>query len=443
MIRCLPIVLALSFATALAAPAAEPDSDRDRARDDKIADLEHKLAVVVDELETLRAQSAVPETEADLISRNGYGPAASKIYSVASGVSLGGYAEGVYTRAARDGSDDDADTWDLARAVLYVGYKFTDRLVWNSEIEFEHATTEQDGSVNVEFATLDYLWRPSMNFRVGEVLVPMGLVNQMHEPPFFYGTQRPGPERFVIPATWGENGAGLFGDLGEQLHYQFYVLAGLDATGFTPEEGVRDGRQGGSESLAEDIGWVGRMDFDLLPGLRVGASYFTGDAGQDQEVDIGGGTIVELPETRTTLWEAHGEWRWRGLLARMLWAEGHIGDAGQLSSILTSLNGDTTTIARDLEGGYAEVGYDLMQLFSPGSSASLEPFVRYEYIDLQDRVPSGFPVFEEARRRVVIPGLQWKPIPNVVLKVDYRSTRTLHGHGHEGDELGLGFGLVF
>src|SRR5262249_18271028 len=161
-----------------------------------------------------------------------------------------------YQRISGDVSGDSADVWDLTRAVLYVGYKFTDKIVWNSEIEFEHATTEQGGSVNVEFATLDYLWRPSANFRVGEVLLPVGFVNQVPEPPFYFGTQRPGPELLIIPATWGENGVGMFGDLGEQLHYQVYAVAGLDALGFSSEEGVRDGRQGGSESRAEDIGWV-------------------------------------------------------------------------------------------------------------------------------------------------------------------------------------------
>src|SRR5262249_53127306 len=140
------------------------------------------------------------------------------------------------------------------------------------------------------------------------------------------------------------------------------------------------------------------------------------------------------------IWETHAEWRMRGLLARVLWTEAHIGDAGQLSSILSATNG---TIARHLEGGYAEAGYDVMPLFQPGSTMSLEPFVRYEYIDLQDEVPDGFPVDEEARRWMVIPGIQWKPIPNVVLKADYRAPRSLTGDHHQGRVLGLGFGLVF
>src|SRR5262245_45889618 len=146
--RRLPAIL--SIACLGLAPAgsrlAQTPGDKDRARDDRIAELEHKLDVVVKELDTLRAGSTVPETEAELTSANGYGPAASKVYSLTRGVSLGGYAEGSYTRVTEDASGDSSDTWDLTRAVLYVGYKFNEKLVWNSEIEFEHATTEQEGS---------------------------------------------------------------------------------------------------------------------------------------------------------------------------------------------------------------------------------------------------------------------------------------------------------
>jgi hypothetical protein len=441
MIRPLLAAMGLCACLVPAEPrAAQTHEDQDRARDDRIAELEHKLDVVVQELGALRAERAVPETEAELTSTHGYGPAASKVYSVAKGVSIGGYAEGSYHRQH---DSDSSDEWDLTRAVLYLGYKFTDRLVWNSEIEFEHATTEQEGSVNVEFATLDYLWQPAANFRVGEVLVPMGFVNQVHEPPFYYGTRRPEPERVIIPATWGENGVGVFGDVGEQLHYQAYVVAGLDALGFTPDEGIRDGRQGASESLAEDLGWVGRLDFDVVPGLRVGGSYFTGRSGQDQQVDLGGGMIADVPHARTTLWEAHAEWRRRGLLARALWTEGRIGNTGELSALLSTLEGEPMPIASELRGGYIEAGYDLMPLLRPGSDASLEPFFRYEYVDPQQDVPDGFARMEDARSRTLIPGIQWKPIPNVALKVDWRRKQALRGGHHQGDELGFGFGLVF
>src|SRR5262247_2922077 len=108
MPRPLPTLLATCLlAATLPSGAAEPDLDR--ARDDRIAELERQLQVVVGELENLRAQSAVPETEAELTARNGYGPAASKVYSLGRGISLGGYAEGAYTRVTEDASGDSSD----------------------------------------------------------------------------------------------------------------------------------------------------------------------------------------------------------------------------------------------------------------------------------------------------------------------------------------------
>ena len=121
---------------------------------------------------------------------------------------------------ARDGitGDDGADsgktdTFDLLRAILYFGYKFDDRFVFNSEIEFEHSTTSESGSASVEFAYLDYLFKPGFNVRGGLLLVPMGLVDELYEPTTFLGAKRPETERRIIPSTWRENGLGAHGSI--------------------------------------------------------------------------------------------------------------------------------------------------------------------------------------------------------------------------------------
>ena len=88
---------------------------------------------------------------------------------------------------------------------------------------------EEGGSVSVEFAALDFLWRPEANARAGLLLVPMGFLNEVHEPPFFYGVQRPETETRILPTTWRENGVGLFGKLGETVEYRAYVMNGFNA----------------------------------------------------------------------------------------------------------------------------------------------------------------------------------------------------------------------
>ena len=134
----------LGSGVALAQPpdaSLAPPSDGQLAQEDRIAELERTVKVLADELERTRADVTVPEEE-ELESQFGLGPAASKVFGAARGLALGGYAEGYYKAIVND-ADGEQNHTDLLRAVLYVGYKFNENIVFNSEIEFEHATTEE------------------------------------------------------------------------------------------------------------------------------------------------------------------------------------------------------------------------------------------------------------------------------------------------------------
>jgi len=431
--------LALPALLSLAAPAfADPPTDGERARDDQIEDLRRQLSTVVEEVEKLRAQVAAPEEPHELKSQNGFGPAAAKIYSIARGVSIGGYVEGHY--GYRDLGDARADNEvNLDREVLYLGYKFNDWLAWNSEIEFENATTEANGSVTVEFSTLDFLIRPEVNARVGVLLLPMGIVNEVHEPPFYYSTFKPQVETSIIPSTWSEYGAGVFGRLGETLSYRVYLVGGLDAQGFA-SSGIREGRQSSSEALANDLAFVGRLEWEPYEGLSVGGSYYTGNSGQSQKIDVAG-TDFAMPKAPISIFELHSIYRWRGLTTRALYAQSHIGNSGELSALFSNAGHEQPVISRRMLGGYVEVAYDVMPLFSAGTEMSLEPFFRWEYCDTQNDVAAGFAADRMFTQRIYVPGIQFKPIPNVVLKLDYRNVDDFAGKA--GDQVDLGFGLVF
>ncbi len=425
----------LIAALLLAAPSAraQEETDPQIARDDEIAELKRQLDVVLDELDRLKTNMVVPE-EPELESSHGMGPAASRVYGSRGGISIGGYAEGVYR--SKSGGEDIAD---MLRTVLYVGYKFNDWIVFNTELEFEHAGTGGGGEVSVEFATLDFLLRDELNVRAGLVLLPMGLVNEMHEPPFFFGTQRPEAELRIIPSTWRENGVGIFGSWGETLSYRAYVVNGFDASGFS-SAGLRGGRQKGSRAKAEDLAGVLRFDWDPRPGLRLGGSFYYGDSGQEQDFDQPiSGLTVKLPSTPTRIWEAHGVYQRGPLRLRALYTDARVGDAGELSRAL-ELPGNQP-VARHMLGGYAEIAYDLIPWLSPGSEHSLLPFFRFEYVDTQNEVPNGFTRDRRQPRRLLIPGVQYMPHPSVVLKLDYRNIDNWEGSSN--DEVSLGFGLVF
>ena len=100
------------------------------------------------------------------------------------------------------------------------------------------------------------------NARAGMVLMPMGFVNRIHEPSFYFGNNRPEVERRIIPSTWREMGVGLFGAISPELTYTAYVVNGLDATGFS-SDGIREGRGSGSNAKAENFAFVARVDYGL------------------------------------------------------------------------------------------------------------------------------------------------------------------------------------
>jgi hypothetical protein len=416
-----------------AATTATPISDQPpsaSAEPSSVKNLERKTDVLSQEVEKLRTNLAIPE-EAKYKSAYGLGPAASKIYAVGKGLSIGGYGEANYQGFVSD-KGDNADNADLERIVLYAGYKFTDDILFNSEIEFEHATTgegsEEKGEVTVEFAALDFFINPLANVRAGLVLMPMGFINPIHEPPFFYGANRPEVERRIIPATWSELGVGLFGQITPELTYTTYLVNGLNASGFD-SNGIRDGRSKGSEAKAEDFGYVARVDYApaAVPGLSVGGSAYVGNAGQNQTFD------GQQPDVFTQLYEAHAQWKYRGWEWRALGSWGLIDDA----DILSAAKGET--VGSRNYGWYTEIGYDIMPHLMRDTAQYLAPFFRYEQLDTIAEAPTGFLDDGNKDRRIYQFGLQYKPIPNVVIKADYRNFTAKTGSVPDDFNLGIGF----
>jgi len=442
--RLLTVTAATSLAlTGVLAPAAAQEgetSDAVRARDDRIEQLERKLDVLASELDRVRTQVAVPE-EKELKSVYGLGPAASKVYGIERGLSIGGYGEANYRNFIGDRNEDDLDRADFLRMVLYFGYKFTEDIVFNSEIEFEHGSTSStdsagSGSVSVEFAALDFFWQEWANFRVGMLLLPVGFLNEVHEPPYFYGVTRPEVEQRIIPSTWRENGVGIFGRLGEDVEYRSYVTTGFNALGFD-DGGIRGGRQKGNRALAEDLAWTTRVDWtpETLPGFLLGGSFYIGDSGQDQE--LAGG--VDVPDSRLWILEGHAEYRTGPWSFRALAAYSELSDAGDLNRAVGSPR--NAPIADTMFGAYAEAAYDVWPAIFGEPDKSLEPFFRAEYVDTQLEVPSGFEANDENSYWVFTPGIQYKPHPNVVLKLEYRNL--MADGGNRADELALGMGFAF
>lgn len=375
---------------------------------------------------------------------HGFGPAASKVYRVRQGVSIGGYGELLYENFAEEREDEapsgKTDRLDFLRAILYAGYKFNDRFLFNSEIEFEHASTDQKGSVSIEFAYLDYRASEHFGIRGGLLLPPMGFLNELHEPPTFLGARRPETELRIIPSTWRENGVGIFGEAG-RFSYRAYLVNGFDAVGGGSSgsggfsaSGVRGGRQKGSKTVAEDFAGVGRVDYLGRMGLTVGTSLYLGEAGQgnpmpsDPTREIG---------ARTLIWEGHAEYRAHGFDLRGLFALADIDDVAELNEA-KGLTG-ASSIGERLIGWYVQAGYDVLSAVF--TEAQLLPYVRFEKLNTQDDVPAGFAADPANDREILTFGAAWKPIPNIVVKADYALQSNEADTGV--DQLSVALGYLF
>jgi hypothetical protein len=414
---------------------------------------ENQSDVLAEAVDALKSSLTIPE-EMELEGQYGLAPGASKVYRRDTGLSIGGYGELVFRKPTTDrvrtagGVAVDQTRSDAQRLILYTGYKFNDWIIFNSEIEFEHGTTAptvtqgSGGSVSVELAYVDLLLAEWANLRTGLVLAPMGIINEIHEPIGFFGVDRPLVDQTIIPTTWREMGFGLFGDILPNLSYRAYAYNGLNAAGFSPK-GFRGGRQKASKSLSNDWAFIGRIDYEPLDDLVFGTSIYTGNSGQGQVFEGDGEDSIPLPSARTTIFEAHGQWRWQGIEARAMVATSWLADAGDLTLALRDAGrlASDQTLARQMLGLYAEVGYDILPWIFPDTGQQFLPFVRFEYNNTQYRVPTGptFAADGTYQDRIWTFGINYKPIPQVVFKADYRDWNPVTGVKADTIDVGLGF----
>jgi hypothetical protein len=403
--------------------ASAPRLDAQDADSVRLAVLERRIEAVTRELERLQLGRDVVEADSSI---QGLGPAASKVYRVNQGVSLGGYGEFLYENFAaerEDGSRSGAlDRLDALRAILYVGYKFNDRLLFNSELEIEHAQESF-----LEFAYLEYLLTDHVGVRGGMLLAPLGLVNELHEPPVFLGTERPVTENRIIPTTWRENGIGFFGG-GDAVSWRLYLMNSFNGAKFSAA-GLRGGRQKGGKALAEDMGVAGRFDYTGKPGLLLGLSAYSGETAQGQELNgqtVGG---------RVRILDAHLDYKRRGWDIRVLVAGAQVSDVVAMNA-LNDLEGEDG-IGTDMLGWYIQAGYDVLS--TSRSAYQLIPYVRYEKLNTQRGVAHGFSANPANDLTVTSIGAAWRPIPQAIVKLGYQLHSTAADTGVNQMNVSLGW----
>mgnify|MGYP003631775552 FL=1 len=199
--------------------------------------------------------------------------AAQRILSgnIKTGVTVGGYGEITYNQPEGENGE-----LDVQRLVLLFGYKFDNKTQFITEVEFEHVN-----EVFVEQAFLQYSITDNINLRAGLMLVPMGIINEYHEPTTFNGVERPSVDGSIVPTTWREIGFGVSGKLDNaSLRYQVYVMNGFASVNGSKvlggSNGLRNGRQKGVQSTINKPTFSGKIDHYGIPGLRLGLSGYFG-----------------------------------------------------------------------------------------------------------------------------------------------------------------------
>jgi hypothetical protein len=322
---------------------------------------------------------------------------------------------------------------DFHRFVLLFGHSFSDRIKFWSELEIEHALVEgreEKGELELEQAYLDFLIRPYFNVRGGMLLAPVGLINERHEPPAFNGVERPFVDTVILPSTWFDTGAGIFGDLGRGFVYKAYLMSPLDATEFNAEEGLRGGRQKGFQSSFRNPAQTARLEYHGVRRLSLGLSFWRGSTGFNQPG----------VNPRVRIAEFDGRYRLWRLDFRGQFANVGISKAAELNLALQQEGGVNPNIAERLRGFYWETAGHVLRR---RSRHDLVLFSRYENFDTQNKMPRGFLPLKQFDRSAWVIGATYYPEPDVALKFDYTFLRNRSSVVRAINSLNFGIGWWF
>lgn len=347
--------------------------------------------------------------------------------NVKGGVVVGGYGEVTYGEPL----GEELGEIDVQRMVLLFGYQFNEKTQFVTEIELEHVN-----EVFVEQALLSHAINDHLNVRAGLMLVPMGIINEYHEPTTFNGVFRPAVDKSIVPTTWREVGVGVNGNLQNvSLRYQAYIFNGLISNSDTNvagtsylggENALRNGRQKGAKSVANNMNLSIKVDYYGMPGLRVGLSGYYGETSPETTEEASKtGSTVDLSmlgldfRYRRNRFSSRGQYIYTG-----------IGGAAAYNNLTGS------DLGSSLQGWYLESAYNLMPL---SKNQVLDAFVRYENYNTHHTV-TNLAVNNSYDRSDWIAGISYHISPGAVVKLDYtfKDNAVVDDEGSQNLNMGIG-----
>jgi hypothetical protein len=383
-----------------------------------------------EELRQLRAELEGLKKQKDQAQTPSQTDTSAHVDQPANAVNLFGYGELNFTRPKNNIAGSEATA---RRAVLGFGYKFNDRTRFAAELEVEHAVVSKDDSGEVAFEQLyvEHDISDGLSAKMGLFLLPVGYMNESHEPTRYYGVTRNLVETAIIPSTWRELGVGFRGIQDSGLRWDAGVVTSFDLTKWptdsadTKESPLGAIHQEGQKAKAASLGYYGALNFDGIPGVNFGGSLFQGGIGQKQPT-------IASPNASVTLAEVHTKWQVGSWDLSALAAQGWFHD---VSAFNASGNGASNPVPDQFRGWYAQAAYRLWR----SGDRSLVPFTRYEQVNtaLGFSGLGGLAPANDPNTKVWTAGASYYLHPQVVMKMDMQKYQ--NNSALDRFNMGLGF----
>jgi hypothetical protein len=357
---------------------------------------------------------------------NFYQNSAEKLLQTSGKLVIGGYGEVHYHQPFNSKMRSNGSL-DVHRLVMLLGYNFNSRTQFVSELEFEHVS-----EIYVEQAFLQHKLHKNINLRAGLLLIPMGIINEYHEPTTFNGVERPLIDNKIAPTTWREIGFGLSGTILEaSLKYQAYVVNGFNGYNgkgnLNGKNGFRSGRQKGAESFMSSPNYTAKVEYYGIRGLNLGLSGYFGktqstlyngiEKSNETAMASADSSVVGISMIGVDARYSTGGFHLKG----QLYYSG-VSNTDKYNKI-TKLNNVSNDLGSAMIGYYVEAGYNILRNFSQ-TNHELIPFVRLEKYDTHQKTDVSLARNDAYNNNVITTGLTWKLNQSAVLKTDVQFVKS-------------------
>jgi len=377
-------------------------------------------------------------------SKNVYQSSAEKLMQSSGKLVIGGYGEVHYNQPLSSKIRGNG-TLDVHRMVMLLGYNFSAKTQFISELEFEHVS-----EIYVEQAFLQHKINSFINLRAGLLLIPMGIINEYHEPTTFNGVERPLIDNKVSPTTWREIGFGFSGNIIEtSLKYQAYIVNGFNGFNgkgnLNGKNGFRSGRQRGAESFMSSPNFTAKIEYYGIRGLNLGLSGYLGktqttlynglEKSNKAAIAKADSSVVGISMLGLDARYSIGGFQMKG----QFYYSG-ISNTDEYNKF-TSVNKVTNDLGSAMIGYYLEAGYNVLKTATT-SRTELIPFVRFEAYNTHHSTTSYLAKNDNYSNNIITTGLAYKLTQGAVIKADIQLVKPKSANEY-AKVFNAGIGVMF